>query len=202
MMATRDEYGLASRWGWVVARGVIAIVFGLLALARPGTLTLSLMLLFGAYAIVGGIAAVIGAAARGRSGYSWGMLLLDGLLGIAVGVLALLAPATMLMAFVWVVGIWAIVTGVLEIGSAIRVRKLIRHEWALGLAGVASVVLGVIFLMKPLAGGLALIWWLGAYALVFGVFMVVLGFRLRHFHGTAEGGGRLPTPTPGAHLPV
>src|SRR5262245_11838682 len=118
MMTARDEFGLSSRWGWVVARGVVAILFGLIALARPGAMTLSLVLLFGAYAIIGGIAAVIGAAERGRAGYSWGMLLLDGLLGIAVGVLALLAPATMALAFVWVVGIWAVVTGVLEIASA------------------------------------------------------------------------------------
>jgi uncharacterized membrane protein HdeD (DUF308 family) len=77
---------------------------------------------------------------------------------------------------------------------------MIRNEWALGLAGVASLALGVIMLYKPLAGGLALIWWLGAYALVFGVFMTVLGFRLRHFHRTLEGGGRVPTTE--AHVPA
>src|SRR4051812_8143751 len=139
MTTTRDEFGLASRWGWVVARGVVAILFGLLALARPGATSLSLVMLFGAYAVVGGIAAVVSAAERGRAGYSWGMLLLDGLLGIAVGVLSLLAPATVAFAFIWVVGVWAIAAGGLEIASAIRLRKVISHEWALGLAGVVSV---------------------------------------------------------------
>src|SRR5882672_890272 len=188
MMTTRDELGLASRWGWVVARGVVAILFGLLALARPGAMSLSLVLLFGAYAIVGGIAALVGAAERGREGYRWGMLLLDGLLGIAVGVLALLAPATMALAFVWVVGIWALVTGGLEIAGAIRLRKMISNEWALGLAGLCSVALGALMLFRPLAGGLAMVWWLGAYALVFGVFMTVVGFRLRGYQRTLEGG--------------
>jgi uncharacterized membrane protein HdeD (DUF308 family) len=192
MKTTRDEFTLASRWGWVVARGVVAILFGLLALARPGTMSLSLMLLFGAYAVAGGIAAIVSAAQRGREGYSWGMLLLDGLLGVAVGVLSLLAPATMLVAFVWVVGCWAVVTGALEIATAFRLRKTIRNEWALGVAGLCSVALGALMLVSPLAGGLALIWWLGAYAIAFGLFMTVLGFRLRSFHHTVEGGGHVP----------
>jgi uncharacterized membrane protein HdeD (DUF308 family) len=187
-MTTRDEFGLASRWGWVVARGVVAILFGLLALARPGAMSLSLMFLFGGYAVIGGIAAVISAAQNGRQGYSWGMLLLDGLLGIAVGVLSLLAPATMLMAFVWVVGCWAVVTGVLEVATAFRLRKTIHNEWALGLAGLASVALGALMLLRPLAGGLAIIWWLGAYAIVFGVFMTALGLRLRSFSRTMDRG--------------
>jgi uncharacterized membrane protein HdeD (DUF308 family) len=171
---------------------VVAILFGLLALARPGTMSLSLVLLFGAYAVIGGIAAIVGAAQRGREGYSWGMLLLDGLLGVAVGVLSLVAPASMLMAFVWVVGCWAVVTGVLEIATAFRLRKTIRNEWALGLAGLSSVALGALMLFKPLAGGLALIWWLGAYAIVFGVFMTALGFRLRSHHHAIEGRGHVP----------
>jgi uncharacterized membrane protein HdeD (DUF308 family) len=196
---TRDEPGLASRWGWVVARGVVAILFGLLALARPAAVSLSLVMLFGAYAVIGGIAAVVGAAQRERAGYSWGMLLLDGLLGIAIGILALLSPATMAFAFVWVVGIWAVVTGGLEIASAIRLRKMISNEWALGLAGLVSVALGAVMLYKPLAGGLAIVWWLGAYALVFGVFMLVLGFRLRTFQHGLEGGH---VPDRELHLPA
>jgi uncharacterized membrane protein HdeD (DUF308 family) len=180
---------------------VVAIVFGLLALARPAAMSLSLVLLFGAYAVAGGIAAVVSAAQRGRAGYSWGMLLTDGLLGVAVGVLALLAPATMAFAFVWVVGIWAVVTGGLEIATAIKLRKVISNEWALGLAGLVSVALGAVMLYKPLAGGLAIVWWLGAYAVVFGVFMLVLGFRLRTFQHTLEGrAGALPGGE--AHVPV
>jgi uncharacterized membrane protein HdeD (DUF308 family) len=200
MFPTRDEFGLASRWGWVVARGVAAILFGLFALARPGAMSLGLVLLFGAYALIGGIAAVVAAAERGRAGYSWGMLLLDGLLGMAIGVLSLLAPATMAFAFVWVLGIWALATGALEIASAFRLRKVIKNEWALGLAGLASVALGAVMLYKPLAGGLAIVWWLGAYALVFGVFMTVLGFRLRSHQHMLAGGGYVPGRE--VHLPA
>ena len=135
MLASEEGFGLASKWGWVVLRGVVAVLFGVLAFARPGPLTMGIVLLFGAYAFVGGIAAIVAAARRGRAGSSWGMLLFDGLLGIAVAVFALLWPARMAITFVWVIGAWAVISGALEVASAIRLRKLIEHEWALALLG-------------------------------------------------------------------
>jgi uncharacterized membrane protein HdeD (DUF308 family) len=180
--------GLASRWGWIVLRGVVAILFGLLTFMHPGAMSLSLVMLFAAYAFVGGLATVISAAQRGRAGASWGMLMLDGVLGIAVAVVAVLWPAATALAFVWVLAAWAIMTGALEIGSAVRLRKVIDHEWALGLAGALTVALGVLMLYRPLSGGLAVVWLLGAYALGFGLLMVVLGFRLRSLsHGRTSG---------------
>jgi uncharacterized membrane protein HdeD (DUF308 family) len=185
-----DEVGLASRWGWVVLRGVVAIAFGLLSLARPGAMSLSLVMLFAAYAFVGGIATVISAAQRGRAGQSWGMLMLDGVLGIAVAVVAVLWPASTALAFVWVLGAWALLTGGLEIGSAISLRKVIRHEWTLALAGLLSVGLGVLMFAQPIIGAIAVVYTLGVYAIAFGGVMIALGFRLRSY---AYGHKELPT---------
>lgn len=178
-LASREPFGLASRWGWVVLRGVLAVLFGLIAFTRPGAMVFSMVLVFGVYAFIAGIATVIAAARSGRAGDSWGALLLDGLLGIAVGVVAVVWPASTALAFVWMIGAWAILTGILEIASAVRLRKLIQHEWLLGIAGALSVAFGLLMFYRPVAGGLAVVWWLGAYALLFGVMMIVLGFRLR-----------------------
>jgi uncharacterized membrane protein HdeD (DUF308 family) len=190
MLTYRDEADLSSRWGWVVLRGVVAILFGLLAFSRPGVMSLTLLMLFAAYAFVGGIATIIAAARRERAGASWGALMLDGVLGIAVAIVAVLWPATALIAFVWVIAVWAIVTGALELASAVNLRKVIDHEWALGLAGALTIVLGVVLLLRPVVGAVVVVWWLGAWALAFGALMIGLGFRLR---GVAHGhGGHLP----------
>jgi uncharacterized membrane protein HdeD (DUF308 family) len=192
MLLEKAELGLASRWGWVVFRGVIGILFGLIAFSRPGAMAFSMVLVFGVYAFISGIATVISALRRGRAGDSWGAMLLEGFVGIAVGAVALLWPASTALAIVWLIGAWAIVTGALEIASAVKLRKVIDHEWALGLAGVLSVAFGLLMLYRPIAGGLAVVWWLGAYALLFGIMQIVLGFRLRgYLHG--HRGGELPT---------
>jgi uncharacterized membrane protein HdeD (DUF308 family) len=185
-----DEVGLASRWGWIVLRGVVAIVFGLLAFARPGAMSLSLVMLFAAYAFVGGIATIISAAQRGRAGQNWGLLMLDGVLGIAVAVVAVLWPASTALAFVWVLGVWAILTGGLEIGSAFNLRKVIRHEWMLGLAGLLSIALGVLMFARPVIGAVAVVYTLGIYAIAFGIVNIALGFELRSY---AYGHRELPT---------
>jgi uncharacterized membrane protein HdeD (DUF308 family) len=193
MVLEKAETGLASRWGWVVARGVLGVLFGLVAFSRPGALAFSMVLLFGCFAFAAGIATVIAAARTGRAGESWGALLLDGLLSIAVGAIALLWPASTALAFVWIIGAWAIVTGALEIGSAIKLRRIIEHEWLLAIAGALSIAFGALMFYRPLAGGVAVVWWLGAYALLFGVMMIGLGFRLR----SLQRAGRRELPTAG-----
>lgn len=190
---SHDELEIASRWGWVVFRGLAAIAFGCLAFAQPATMGVSLVLLFGVYAFVAGIATFVAAARGGRAGAPrWGMLLFEGLLSIGVGIVAVLWPATTALAFVWVLGVWAIVSGVLEIATAVKLRAVIDNEWALGLAGVLSMVLGTLLVLRPLIGGLAVVWWLGSYALIFGVLMIVLGFRLRTFAHAVGPDGQLP----------
>src|SRR5689334_16029344 len=127
---------LARNWGWVVARGVFAILFGILAFAWPGITWLSLVMLFAAYLFVGGIANVVSAARGGRRGQpSWGSLLFEGIVSIVVAVLAFMWPLKAIVAFVWVAAAWALVTGVLELVAAVRLRRLITHEFWLGLAG-------------------------------------------------------------------
>src|SRR5262252_2827058 len=142
MLEAKETVGLALRWGWVVFRGVIGVLFGLVAFARPGAMAFSMVLVFGCYAFISGIATVIAAARSGRAGESWGALLLEGLISIAVGAVAVLWPASTALAFVWAIGVWAIASGILEIVSAVRLRKLIAHEWALGIGGVLSIALG------------------------------------------------------------
>jgi uncharacterized membrane protein HdeD (DUF308 family) len=192
MLLEKAETGLASRWGWVVTRGVLGIVFGLIAFSRPGAMAFSMVLLFGCFAFAAGIATIIAAFRSGRAGESWGALLFEGLLGIGVGAVALLWPASTALAFVWMIGVWAIASGALEIASAIKLRKIIEHEWLLAIGGVLSIAFGLLMFYRPLAGGVAVVWWLGAYALVFGVLMVGLGFRLRGLQRTVGAGGELP----------
>jgi len=109
-------------------------------------------------------------------------------------------PASIALAFLWVLAFWSIISGGLEISSAIRLRKIIAHEWTLALAGVVSIAFGALLLFRPLVGAVAVVWWLGAYAMVYGILMTVLGFRLRsymHAHKTDElpSGGGLHQPT-------
>ena len=127
---------------------------------------------------------MIAAARSGRAGSNWGALLVEGLLSIAIGVLAVLWPASTALAFVWLIGAWAVLSGALEIASAIRLRKVIEREWVLGIAGALSIAFGLLMFYRPLAGGVAVVWWLGAYALISGVMMIVLGFRLRSYART------------------
>jgi uncharacterized membrane protein HdeD (DUF308 family) len=170
-----------------VARGVIAVLFGLVAFSRPGPMAFGMVLLFGCFAFAGGIATVVAAARSGRAGSNWGALLLEGLLSIAIGVLAVLWPASTALAFVWLIGAWAVLSGALEIASAIRLRKVIEKEWVLGIVGALTIAFGLLMFYRPLAGGVAVVWWLGAYALVTGVMMIVLGFRLRGYARTHRG---------------
>jgi uncharacterized membrane protein HdeD (DUF308 family) len=171
---------LESNWGWVVARGVAGVIFGVLALAWPGATLVSLLLVFAVFAFFEGIANVISAISGGRAGEPrWGTLLIEGVLSIAIAALIVLSPARMALAMVWVLGFWAIVTGALRIGAAIRLRKIIEHEWLLGVAGLLSIGFGLVLMFRPLIGTLALIYWLGAYAIAFGVMQAIVGFELR-----------------------
>ncbi len=180
-------------WGWTVARGVAAIIFGLLALLMPGITWVVLMGFFAAYTLIDGIAALVAAMSKERShdrsqDRPWGLLFFKGVLGIALAFIWVIWPARVSLAFLYVIGTWAIVSGLLEIGSAIRLRRLIRHEWLLAFAGALSIAFGVLVWMQPLAGALALVWWIGSYAIVFGGLLIALGFRMRRL--TTDGPAR------------
>ena len=175
---------LTRNWGWIALRGAVAILFGLLTMFRPGITLDVLIMLFGAYALFDGIFMVVAAIANRKGEPRWGTLLLGGLLGIAAGIATFIWPgltATILLA---VIAVWAILMGIFEVVAAIRLRKLIEGEWALILAGVLSVAFGVLLVMRPAVGALAVVLWIGAYALVSGIVLVSLGFKLRNWGRT------------------
>lgn len=170
---------LSHRWWTLVLRGIAAIAFGVLTFIWPGISLLSLVILFGAYAIVNG-ALNLALAGRGPAGEQrWGSMVFEGAVSVVAGVLTLIWPAISALVLLFLVAAWAIVTGVAQLASAIRLRKLITNEWLLGLMGVLSVAFGVLLMIFPGAGALAVVVWIGAYALVVGVLMVALGIRLR-----------------------
>lgn len=169
---------LARHWWLLLLRGLISIAFGALAFAWPGITLASLVLLFGAFSFADGVFALIGAL-RGGGREPWWLLVLEGLVGIGIGVLTVLSPGITALALLFYIAIWAIATGVLEIASAIALRKEIEHEWMLGLSGLASVVFGALLVARPGAGALAVLWIIGAYAVVFGALLVLLAFKVR-----------------------
>ncbi|HEX7125288.1 MAG TPA: HdeD family acid-resistance protein [Thermodesulfobacteriota bacterium] len=176
---TAFESALIGSW-WVVAlRGALNVLFGVLAFAWPAATFVVLVALFGAYAFVNGLFA-LGAAIFGRTwtGRRW-PLVLEGVVGIGAGLVTLFLPGITAVALIALVAIWAIANGVFEIVEAIRLRRVIEGEWLLGLAGLLSVVFGILVVLFPAAGALSIIWLIGAYAIVFGVVLVALGFRLR-----------------------
>jgi uncharacterized membrane protein HdeD (DUF308 family) len=176
--------GLATNWWAVVVRGILALGLGMLAWVRPEFFWASLILIFGVYAIVDGLFALV-AAVRNESGGRWANLL-EGIAGIAAGLLVLFYPGDVGVVLVIVIGIWAIVTGVLEIVAAIRLRAEIAEEWLLGIAGVVSVAIGVLLVAQPGFGRVGTIYVVGTYGMLFGLLLVVLGFRVRHLAAAAR----------------
>ena len=169
-----------SRTWWLAAlRGALAIVFGVAAFVSPGLTFDVLVLLFGAYAFFDGVVVLsFGLMAAGTHG-RWWPLVLGGIVGLAIGVLTFVQPAATALALVYVIGAWAIVTGVLEIIGAIRLRKAITNEWLMGFSGAISIVFGAVVLAQPGTGALALVFLFGYYAILAGVSQIGLGFRLR-----------------------
>jgi uncharacterized membrane protein HdeD (DUF308 family) len=169
---------LADRWWIMAVRGVAAIVFGVLTFIWPGASLFALVLLFGAYSVVDG-AFNIGAGISMRGEPRWGWLVFGGAISIAVGVLTFLWPGITAFALLMLIAAWALVTGVAEIAAAIRLRKHVRGEWLLALSGILSIAFGVLMFLFPGTGALAVVLWIGAYAVVFGVLLLALAFRLR-----------------------
>ncbi len=169
---------LVQNWWAFAARGVLGILFGLIALVIPFATMLSLVLLFSAYVIVDGVFAIMSAVRNAREHNRWGLLALEGIVDIVAGVLAFFWPGIALFTFVMFVAAWAIVTGVLMTTAAFRLN--VDHgRWWLVLGGVASIIYGILLVVAPVIGALVLTWWIGAYALVFGAALLVLAFRLR-----------------------
>ena len=169
---------LAQNWWAVAIRGVCGIIFGLIALFLPGATILTLVLFFSAYMLVDGIFGIVAAVRAASHHQRWGLLVLEGVLNIAVGVIAFIWPGLTALTFVLLIAAWAIVTGVLEIVAAVRLHPEYGRWWLI-LSGVASVIFGVLLVVAPLAGVIVVTWWIGAFALIFGIMLLVLAFRLR-----------------------
>ena len=159
-------------------------MLGLLAFIWPGITLFVLVIFWGAYMFVDGVFAIVAAVRAAGQEARWWLLLVEGILGVLVGIVTFIWPGLTALALLYLVAAWAIVTGILEIVGAIRLRREIEGEWALILAGVLSVIFGVLLVVIPApAGLLSLTWLIGVYAIVFGVIMLILAFRLRSMAG-------------------
>ena len=173
--------GLAKWWWTLVVRGVIAIVFGLLAFVAPQAFGIAMLVaLFAVWALVDGVGSLLaGIRTRGQD-RSWWIEILEGVVSVAAGLVALLLPGFAAEILVLLIAVWSIVTGVIEVGLAIRLRRVLEGEVWLALAGVASILFGGLILLFPAAGALSLVWLIGSFAIAFGAFLIVLGWRLRN----------------------
>jgi uncharacterized membrane protein HdeD (DUF308 family) len=176
-----------ARWWWTfIIRGLVAVAFGVLAFLAPTWGTAVLVALFGAWALVDGVTGLVGGIrSRGRD-RSWWLSILEGIVGIIAGVFAFLFPVAAAGALILIIAAWAIVTGAFEIMAAIRLREQIKGEFWLGLAGVASILYGVVIFLFPAAGALSIVWLIGSFAIAFGVFLLILGWRLRRINELAK----------------
>jgi uncharacterized membrane protein HdeD (DUF308 family) len=169
---------LAENWWAMALRGVAGILFGIVALLMPGPTIGALVLLFAAYMLVDGIFDIVAGVRAATRNQRWGALIFEGIVDLIAGAIAFFIPVATVLAFVWLTGAWAIVSGVLLLGATFRLHHS-HGKWLMGVGGVVSVIWGVLLFIAPIAGAVVITWWLGAYALIFGVSLLVLAFRLR-----------------------
>ncbi|HVP20892.1 MAG TPA: HdeD family acid-resistance protein [Anaerolineaceae bacterium] len=170
---------IARNWWLIALRGVAAIILGVLCFVYPADTIYALVIVFGIYALVDGVLAVIDSFQIREAFDQWWVVLLEGLAGILVGILAFTKTVVTAEALLFVIAFWAIFTGIMEIIAAIYFRREIDNEWLLILSGILSVILGVLLVVYPMAGSLAVIWVVGFYAIFFGVLMLFLAFEVR-----------------------
>jgi len=181
-----ELFPATARWWALVIRGLAAIAFGVLTFFKPSISLLALVILWGAYALVDGVFAVVHSIQGARIVRGWGWLLAGGIVSIGAGVVAFLWPGITALALLAVIAAWAVLTGIAEIATAIRLRRHLRGEWMLAASGVLSIAFGVLLAANPGSGALAVTWLIGLYAVLFGAFLVALGFRLRNWGAIAE----------------
>jgi uncharacterized membrane protein HdeD (DUF308 family) len=176
-----------ARWWWTfVLRGVVAIGIGVLAFFAPGWGLLVLVALFGVWALIEGVSTFFAGLRTRGANRNWWLEVLTGIVSIAAGVIALLFPGFASGILLILIAGWAIVIGVFQVYMAIRLRNEIRGEFWLGLAGVAAIIFGISMFLFPTAGILGLVWLIGSFAIAFGVFLVLLGWRLRRINELAR----------------
>lgn len=175
---------LARNWWALAIRGIAAIIFGILAFIWPGSALVVLVLLFGAYALVDGIFAIVAAVTGHAQPANFWALILEGVVGIIIGLVTFFWPGLTAIALLYVIAAWALITGVLEVIMAVRLRREISNEWLLGLSGLASIIFGLLLVIFPGTGALAVIWLIAAYAIIFGIILLGLALRVRGIQHT------------------
>ena len=169
---------ISRNWWMFALRGVVAIIFGVVAFAQPEQALQALVLVFGAYALVDGIFAIFaGIAARGYFERWWAMLL-EGMAGVVIGLLTFFWPNITALALMYFIAAWALITGIFEIVAAIQFRRVITGEWMMILGGLFSILFGVLLFVFPAAGAMSVIWMIGIYAITFGILEIVFAFRV------------------------
>jgi uncharacterized membrane protein HdeD (DUF308 family) len=169
---------ITQNWWMYAVRGLVAIIFGILAFTRPEQALQALVLVFGAFALVDGIFAMFAGIASYRYFERWWAMLLEGVAGIVMGLLTFFWPNITALVLLYMIAAWALITGIFEIVAAIQLRRLITGEWMLILGGLLSILFGVVLFVFPVAGAVSVIWVIGIYAVVFGISEIILAFRL------------------------
>jgi uncharacterized membrane protein HdeD (DUF308 family) len=169
---------LARHWWAIMLRGVIAVLFGVIALAAPGAVLLSLAVLFGVYLLIDGIIGLVSTVRAVTAHGHWGALLAEAVLNLIMGLIALVLPGAAVLAFVLLMAAWALISGGLMLAATVKLHAS-HGRWWLGLGGAASLVWGVLLVLAPMVGAVVLTWWLGIYAIVFGIALIACGWRLR-----------------------
>jgi uncharacterized membrane protein HdeD (DUF308 family) len=169
---------LAQNWWAIALRGVFAILFALIAFFWPGAAILSFVLFFSAYMLVDGIFGIVAAVRAASNHQRWGLLVLEGIVDILAGIVAFAWPGLTVVFFITLMAVWSLITGILMIVAAFKLDPAYGRGWLI-FSGIVSVLFGVALLIAPLVGAVVLTWWLGAYALVFGITLIVLAFKLK-----------------------
>jgi uncharacterized membrane protein HdeD (DUF308 family) len=175
---------IMQRWWILLLRGISATVFGVLAIVWPGITLLTLVIVYGVVALIDGIAGIALGIRGGVDGRTWWEMILLGLLGVIAGAVTFLWPGLTAVVLLVVIALWAIIRGILEIIGAITLRKIIQGEWLLILSGVLSIGFGLLLLLQPAAGALAVMWLIGIYMIAFGITTIALSLRLRRLRGS------------------
>lgn len=172
---------VTSRWWLLLVRGIAAILFAFAAMIWPQITLPVLTLLFGIYALVDGVFAIAAATSPVAGSRAWAFLI-EGLVGLVVAFFVFTQPAISIVAFVYAVGLWSVFTGIIEIVAGLQLRDVITNEWLYVLAGIVSIVFGVLVVRYPAAGALAIVWLFATYAFAFGILQVALSYRLHRLH--------------------
>ena len=169
---------MTHNWWLYAVRGLVAVIFGILAFTRPEQALQALVLVFGAFALVDGIFAMAAGIATHRYFERWWAVLLEGVAGVVIGLLTFFWPNVTALALVYFIAAWALITGIFEIVASIQLRRMITGEWMLILGGLLSIVFSAMLFVFPVAGAVSVIWVIGTYAIFFGISEIIFAFRL------------------------